>query len=113
LHYNCNATLFKDSIMRTATLPAVRTTPETRQLIESVLREGETLSTFIEETARKQAQWRKEDDAFYAEALRRSEDLKAGRSKAIPLEEVMHELQAMIERKRKEQAAKKTTLKAA
>jgi hypothetical protein len=99
--------------MRTATLPAVRTTPQTRQLIESVLREGETLSTFIEETVRKQAQWRKEDEAFYAEALRRSADLKAGRTKAIPLEEVMQDLRAMVERKRKEQRAKKAMPKAA
>jgi hypothetical protein len=95
--------------MRTATLPAVRTTPETRQLIESVLREGETLSMFIEETARKHAQWRKEDEAFYAEALRRSADLKAGKTKAIPFDEVMQDLRAMVERKKKEQSASKAS----
>jgi hypothetical protein len=93
--------------MRTATLPAVRTTPETRQLIESVLREGETLSMFIEETARKHAQWRKEDDAFYAQALRRSADLKAGKTKAIPFDEVMKDLRAMVACKKQEQSAKR------
>ena len=38
--------------MRTATFPVVRTTPETRALVESTLRPGETLSTFIEESVR-------------------------------------------------------------
>lgn len=86
--------------MRTATLPAVRTTPETRQLIESVLREGETLSTFIEETAIKFAQWRKEDEAFYAEALRRSAKLKVGKAKAISAEESIRRLRELVAHKK-------------
>jgi hypothetical protein len=105
LHYNCDAIIFKDFIMRTATLPAVRTTPETRQLIESVLREGETLSTFIEETARKHAQWRKEDDAFYARALAASKRIDAG-GKTYTLDEVMASLRAMTQKKKQELAAK-------
>ncbi|QTD44595.1 YlcI/YnfO family protein [Ottowia testudinis] len=64
--------------MRTATLPAVRVTPETRSLIESVLREGETLSTFIEQAAVGQAQWRQEDDAFHARGLAAAARLDAG-----------------------------------
>jgi hypothetical protein len=36
--------------MRTATLLAVRVSLDTRKLFESVLREVETLSTFIEQT---------------------------------------------------------------
>jgi hypothetical protein len=90
--------------MRTATLPAVRTTPETRQLIESVLREGETLSTFIEETARKQAQWRKEDQAFYARAMAASKRIDAG-GPTYTLEETIASLRAQIQRAREKQSA--------
>lgn len=64
--------------MRTATLPAVRVTRETRLLIESALREGETLSTFIEQAAAQHARWRKEDEAFYARGLAAAQRLDAG-----------------------------------
>ncbi len=64
--------------MRTATLPAVRVTPETRMLIESALREDETLSTFIEQAAAQHARWRREDDAFHARGLAAADRLDAG-----------------------------------
>jgi hypothetical protein len=68
-------------------------------LIESVLREGETLSSFIEETVKKQAQWRAEDKAFYAEALRRSDLVKSGKMKTVSHDEVMQALRNMLARK--------------
>ena len=86
--------------MKTATLPAVRVAPQVRELIESVLKEGESLSTFIEDAARTQAQWRKEDQAFYAEAARRSALLKAGKMKTITAEESIRRLRAQIEKKK-------------
>ena len=86
--------------MKTATLPAVRVAPQVRELIESVLHEGESLSTFIEETVKKHAQWRKEDQAFYAEAARRSALLKAGKMKTITAEESIRRLRAQIEKKK-------------
>ncbi len=86
--------------MKTATLPAVRVAPQVRELIESVLLEGESLSTFIEETMKKHAQWRKEDQAFYAEAARRSALLKAGKMKTITAEESIRRLRAQIEKKK-------------
>jgi hypothetical protein len=92
--------------MRTATLPAVRTTPETRQLIESVLREGETLSTFIEETVQKHAQWRKEDEAFYARAIAASKRVDAG-GPTISAEESIARLRAMLGKKKREIAAQR------
>ena len=91
--------------MKTATLPAVRVAPEVRQLVESVLYEGESLSTFIEETVKKQAQWRKEDQAFYAEALRRSKLLKEGKMKTVSHEEVMQGLRDKLARHKAEKAA--------
>jgi hypothetical protein len=91
--------------MSAATFPVVRTTAENRAFVESALRPGETLSSFIEQSVLERAKWRKEDDAFYAEALRRSADLKAGKTKGIPLEEVMQDLRAMVKRKKQEQKA--------
>jgi sigma54-dependent transcription regulator len=92
--------------MKTATLPAVRVAPEVRELVESVLKEGESLSTFIEETMKKQALWRKEDEAFYAEAARRSALLKAGKMKTITAEESIRRLRAQIEKKKAMQMKK-------
>jgi hypothetical protein len=86
--------------MRTATLPAVRVSPDTRSLIESVLRQDETLSTFIEQTLKEQALRRKEDDAFYAEALRRSALLKAGKMKTITAEESIRRLREQLAKKK-------------
>ena len=64
--------------MRTATFPAVRTTPETRAFVEAALRQGETLSTFIEESVLERAKRRKEDDEFYARAIAASKRVDAG-----------------------------------
>lgn len=83
--------------MRTATLPAVRVSPDTRALIESVLKEGETLSTFIEETVKKYASWRKEDEAFHARAALASERLAAG-GKFFTAEESIARLRAQVQR---------------
>jgi hypothetical protein len=110
LQLQCN---HKDLHMSAATFPVVRTTAENRAFVESALRPNETLSSFIEQSVLERARWRKEDQAFYAEALRRSEDLKAGKSKGIPLEEVMQDLRTMLVRKRQEQSAKSSKHKAA
>jgi hypothetical protein len=87
--------------MRTATLPAVRVSPDTRSLIESVLREGESLSTFIEQTAKQQAMQRKEDDAFYARGLVAAKSVDEG-GKTYTHDEVMASLRAMTASKRRE-----------
>lgn len=44
--------------MKTATIPALRVTPDLRQAAQSVLREGETLSGFVEESLRSQVERR-------------------------------------------------------
>ena len=92
--------------MKTATLPAVRVAPQVRELVESVLKEGESLSTFIEEAAKIHAQWRKEDQAFYTEAARRSALLKAGKMKTITAEESIRRLRNQIEKKKAAQLQK-------
>jgi hypothetical protein len=89
--------------MRTATLPAVRVSPDIRALIESVLREGESLSTFIEQTAKQQAVRRKEDDAFYARGLAAAKRVDEG-GKTYTLDEVMVSLRTMGAKKQRERA---------
>lgn len=89
--------------MRTATLPAVRVSPDTRSLIESVLREDETLSTFIEQTLKEQALRRKADHAFYARGLTAAKRIDEG-GKTYTLDEVMVSLRDMSANKRRELA---------
>jgi hypothetical protein len=94
--------------MRTATLPAVRVSPATRSLIESVLKEGESLSTFIEETMKRHATWRKEDEIFHARAALASKRLAEGGKFYTP-EESIARLRAQVQRARDKQAAQQPT----
>ncbi len=91
--------------MKTATLPSVRVTPDLRQLVESVLKEGESLSMFVEDSVRRQAQMREEDRAFYARGMRASAMVKAGTMRTYTAEESMARLRAILERKKAEKAA--------
>ncbi len=90
--------------MKTATLPAVRVTPDLRKMAEAVLKDGETLSMFVEDSVRKQAQMREEDRAFYARGLASMERVLAG-EKTYTVAESMARLRAAIERKKAEKAA--------
>lgn len=55
--------------MKSATIPPLRVTPELRRDAESVLREGESLSGFVEESLREQIQRRKNQQDFIARGL--------------------------------------------
>jgi len=110
MHYICNTATFLVIIMKTSTLPAVRVTPETRALIESVLKDGESLSTFIEDSAKRQASWRKEDEEFCARAVRSSELVKVGKMCTYSMDEVMKGLEDITaQKKRSKTTAKQTT----
>jgi hypothetical protein len=52
--------------MRSSTFPPIRVQPETRALVESVLREGESLTQFIEKTVVDEANWRRVQMEFNA-----------------------------------------------
>ena len=85
--------------MSTATFPVVRTTAENRAFVESALRSGETLSTFIEESVMERAKWRKEDEAFYARAIAASKRVDEG-GPTISAEESIARLRAMMDKKK-------------
>lgn len=62
--------------MKTATIPPLRVTPELRQAAESVLEEGETLSSLVETSLRKQIEYRRVHKEFIARGLAAREEAK-------------------------------------
>ncbi len=66
--------------MKTASLPSLRVDPSLREAAESVLQDGETLSSFVEHSVRAQVQLRQQQEAFIARGLASRECArKAGR----------------------------------
>ena len=55
--------------MKTATIPSLRVSPELRSTVESVLRDGESLSGFVEASLRAQIASRQTQQAFIARGL--------------------------------------------
>lgn len=55
--------------MKTATIPSLRVDPELRAAAESVLEKGETLSSFVESSIRKQVEHRKIQAEFIVRGL--------------------------------------------
>lgn len=62
--------------MKTATFPSLRVDTELREAAESVLREGETLTSLIETAVREAIHRRRAQSEFIARGLRSSEDAK-------------------------------------
>jgi hypothetical protein len=65
---------------RSATLPPIRVTPETKSSLEAALREGESLTQFIENAVCREAEFRAEQRAAVARAKKalRSADKGVG-----------------------------------
>lgn len=60
--------LYIRSMSRSATLPPIRVAPETKASVEAVLREGESLTQFIEGAVCREAEFRTEQNAAVARA---------------------------------------------
>jgi predicted transcriptional regulator len=81
--------------MKSATIPSLRVEPELRQAAESVLREGETLSSFMEEALRSGIQNRRIQREFIARGLAaRDESRRTG--EYYSAEDVFNELRGML-----------------
>lgn len=81
--------------MKTAAIPAVRVSPELRQAAEALLRDGETLSGFVEEAVRRNVEYRQAQLAFIERGLASSEEArKSGRyvSSSAVLGKLAHRL---------------------
>lgn len=65
--------------MKSATLPPLRVTQELRQAAEAVLAEGETLSSFMEQSLRESIDRRRAQQAFIERGLTaRAESIRTG-----------------------------------
>jgi predicted transcriptional regulator len=62
--------------MKTATLPPLRVSPELRQAAEAALREGESLSSLMEQSLRDEVNRRRTQAEFIARGLAAREDAK-------------------------------------
>ncbi len=62
--------------MKTATLPPLRVAPELRQAAEAVLREGESLSSFMEQSLRDEVNRRRMQAEFIARGFAARADAK-------------------------------------
>lgn len=81
--------------MKSATIPSLRVEPELRKAAENVLREGETLSSFMEESLRAGIQQRKVQQDFIARGLA-SRDEAQRTGEYFSAETVNDELKAIL-----------------
>ena len=81
--------------MKTATLPSLRVEAELRQAAESVLKKGETLSSFVEESVRTQVRRRQMQDEFIKRGLA-SRDKARETGVYYSIDEVVGELRQML-----------------
>ncbi|MBZ0125613.1 MAG: prevent-host-death protein [Rhodocyclaceae bacterium] len=86
--------------MKTATLPSLRVAPELRKAAEAVLQEGETLSSFVEESVRRQVEFRYAQQAFIARGLASAEAAQKS-GKYVSAEDVLTKLAKRLEQARK------------
>jgi predicted transcriptional regulator len=85
----------KEPFMKTATIPSLRVDPELRQAAESVLQEGETLSSFVEQSLRISIDHRRAQQAFIARGLA-SRDEAQRTGEYFTADEVLRELDEML-----------------
>ncbi|MES5097378.1 YlcI/YnfO family protein [Agrobacterium sp. BA1120] len=87
--------------LKTATLPSLRVEPEFRDKAESVLKDGETLSAFMEAAVRKQVEIRKSQAEFIARGIASLEESQRT-GIYYSADEVHAELRAMLAAKKAE-----------
>ena len=86
--------------MKTAVIPQIRVEPELRAELEKVLKQGETLTDFVEATVRNAIAFRRVQTDFHSRAQAASEDYHRS-GVAAPVEAVLDRLQFKLDAKRK------------
>ena len=81
--------------MKTASMPSLRVDPELRQDAESVLQEGETLSSFMEQALRLCIQSRRAQKEFIARGLV-SRDEARSTGEYFAADDVLSEMEDML-----------------
>jgi predicted transcriptional regulator len=85
--------------MKTSTLPSLRVQPELRDAVESVLADGETISSFIETSVRETIERRRSRTEFIERGLQALTDAqRTGIYYAA--EQVVNELSQMLEKRK-------------
>ena len=92
--------------MRSATFPPIRVKPEVRSEVEAVLREGESLTQFIEEAVVSAAAWRRNQTEFVARGEAAIDRCKR-EGGGLSVDEAMADLQGRLDAARS-QAAKRS-----
>lgn len=82
--------------MKTATIPALRVEPKLREAAQSVLADGETLSSFVEESLRTNIERRLYQQAFIARGLASRDEAKTTQE-YYSVASVMTELNALLQ----------------
>jgi predicted transcriptional regulator len=82
--------------MKTATIPSIRVEPELRSELESVLREGESLSEFVEASVRASVQRRQLESEFVSRGLRSLSDARRT-GDYVDAEAVLEKLQRKLD----------------
>ena len=82
--------------MKTATLPSLRVSPELRQAAEAALREGESLSSFMEQSLRDEVNRRRTQAEFIARGLAAREEAQRT-GVYYTVDEVMGSLRHMLD----------------
>lgn len=91
--------------MKTATIPSLRVSPELRDAAEGMLQEGESLSSFIEQSLRINIDRRMAQQAFIARGLSARNEAKQS-GEYFAAEDVMKELDDMLAKAEKKTRAK-------
>jgi len=81
--------------MKTATFPSLRVDPELRQAAEEVLQDGESLSSFVEQSIRESIERRQAQREFIARGLRSRDDAHRT-GKYVKSEAVVARLEKML-----------------
>lgn len=81
--------------MKTSSMPSLRVDPELRHDVESVLREGETLSSFMEQALRSSIQSRRVQKEFIARGLASRDEAKRT-GEYFAAEDVLSEMEDML-----------------
>nr|WP_220479188.1 YlcI/YnfO family protein [Lysobacter spongiae] len=68
--------MHEDAAVKTATLPPLRVSPELRQAAEAALREGESLSSLMEQSLRDEVNRRRMQAEFIARGLAARDESK-------------------------------------
>ncbi|MFP5358095.1 MAG: YlcI/YnfO family protein [Gammaproteobacteria bacterium] len=88
--------------MKSATLPPLRVTPDLRAAAESVLEDGESLSSFVETSVRKQIEYRRVHREFIARGLASREEARRT-GEYYSQKEIMASLRNILDKAKKKQ----------